>query len=421
MGSVQTFGLSNGMRVVCQRMAVPSISVGLWIGAGSMHETAEENGCAHFLEHMLFKSTEHRTAKQIALEMDAVGGHMNAFTEKEDTCYYARIIPKHLPQTLALLSDLLICPRLDQQEFETEKGVILDEIAMTEDDPEELAEDLAAQAFFGSHPLARPILGHSAHISAIGRDALLAYRKRHYRPDNTVLSIAGAIPEADRLLEMTEELFGSWTKGVPCETDLQSVLKAPGLLVRERAFEQTQIVFCSPAPARDDPELPDAWALSMLLGEGNASRLFQRVRERMGAAYNVYSDIASYPGIGVFTIAAGTSPKEAPKVLRALREELQLLIRNGVTEEEVRTAREQLRISCILGDESSEDRMTVIGRSLLLRGRVKDTDETLKEIDGITRDGVMQMAERIFSKPFAAAAAGKGVRKLQIDLNPVKC
>lgn len=206
----EEFVLSNGLRVVAEPIEnYPSVSVGLWIGAGSMYESAEENGLSHFVEHILFKSTENRTTKQIAVEMDALGGQVNAFTAKECTCYYAKVIAEHLPRAMDLLCDMLLNARVDEAEFEKERGVILEEIAMCEDTPEDLVYDLLAEAYFGEHPLARPILGSHDQIASIGREALLTFKKKHYRPDNTVLAIAGQF-DRTQFRNMAERLLGGW-------------------------------------------------------------------------------------------------------------------------------------------------------------------------------------------------------------------
>ena len=206
----EEFVLGNGLRVVTEYIPhFPSVSVGLWIGAGSMYESEAENGLSHFVEHMLFKSTENRTTREIAVEMDAIGGQVNAFTSKECTCYYAKVIAEHLPRAMELLSDLLLNARMDEEEFEKERGVILEEIAMCEDTPEDLVYDLLAEAYFGDHPLARPILGSQQQIASVSREALIDYRRRHYRPDNTVLAIAGDFDEK-RFRELAERYLGRW-------------------------------------------------------------------------------------------------------------------------------------------------------------------------------------------------------------------
>ena len=206
----EEFVLSNGLRVVAEYIPhFPSVSVGLWIGAGSMYETKEESGLSHFVEHMLFKSTENRTTREIAVEMDALGGQVNAFTSKECTCYYAKVIAEHLPRAMNLLSDLLLHAKMDEEEFEKERGVILEEIAMGEDTPEDLVYDLLAEAYFGDHPLARPILGTHEQIASVTRQALIEFREKHYRPDNTVLAIAGQF-DLEQFKAMAEQELGSW-------------------------------------------------------------------------------------------------------------------------------------------------------------------------------------------------------------------
>lgn len=206
----EEFVLSNGVRVVAEYIPhFPSVSVGLWIGAGSMYETKEESGLSHFVEHMLFKSTKNRTTKEIAVEMDAIGGQVNAFTAKDCTCYYAKVIAEHLERAMSLLSDLLLNAKMDEAEFEKERGVILEEIAMCEDTPEDLVYDLLAEAYFGDHPLARPILGTQEQIASVSREALIAFRQKHYRPDNTVLAIAGQF-DLEAFKAMAERDLGAW-------------------------------------------------------------------------------------------------------------------------------------------------------------------------------------------------------------------
>ena len=416
---VHQWSLGNGLRVVCQHMPLcPSVSVGVWVGAGSLHERQEDNGSAHFLEHMLFKRTQTRTAREIAREMDAIGGQVNAFTEKECTCFHARVIPEHLPRALALLADLLLHPALDEQEFETERGVILEEIAMGEDDPEGLADEKLAEALFGAHPLARPILGKREGIQAMTRAALLGYRKRHYRPDNTVLAIAGNLPDPGVILEMAEGLLGAWQGEGNAPQEEEALLGKPRVIKLSRPFEQVQLALGWPAPARGSSALPAAWALSALLAEGNDSRLFQRIREQMGAAYNLYSDVSAYPKTGVFAIQIGTSSQESERVLDALFEEIHRLLEQGLAPQELHSAQAQLRIACVLADESSADRMDLLGRSLLLRGRVVPAEETLQAIDALRTEDVDGTAAQIFASKPAAAMVGRGVRRLSLVQRP---
>ncbi|MBR1408879.1 MAG: insulinase family protein [Clostridia bacterium] len=411
---LRTATLPGGLRIVLEnRPYAPCVSVGVWIGAGSMHETAEENGCAHFLEHMAFKSTENRTAGGILEEMDRLGGHINAFTEKECTCYYARVIPEHLGQLLDLFADLLLHPLTDRQEMEKERGVILEEIAMCEDNPEDRTGDLLSAAFFGGQPMGRPILGSAEGIRTMTRERLLGYRRAHYVPGSTVVALSGRMPDADAVLEAIAQAFAGWTG----EAAAQAAPKRAAQLRRlcdESSFEQTHLSFAWPGPVLDAPETPAAWALSMILGEGNSSRLFRRIREEMGAVYNIYSDVVSYPSCGMVSVFAETSPQQAQKVLDTLGEELDRLLEGGVTAEEMDMAKEQLRIACLLGDESSEERMTALGRSLLLRGRIREKEEVLSAIDRVSPEEINSLLREIFAQPSASAFVGKGVKKLKI-------
>ena len=413
---VLTRTLPNGLRVVLEnRPYAPCVSAGLWVGAGSMHETAEENGCAHFLEHMAFKSTANHSAGEILLEMDRLGGHVNAFTEKDCTCYYARVIPDHLDRLLDLFADLLLHPLTREEELEKERGVILEEIAMCEDNPEDRTGDLLSRAVFGEAPLGRPILGTAAGIRSLSRETLLCYRGAHYVPGSAVLALCGNLPEPEAAVEAVGRAFGAWAgQAAPQQDPHPGAQWQPERLCDEGSFEQTHLSFAWPGPALDAPQTTEAWVASMILGEGNSSRLFRRIREEMGAVYNIYSDVVSYPACGLFSVFAETSPRQAQKVLGALGEELEKLAQGGVTAEETDMAKEQLRIACLLGDESAEERMTAIGRSLLLRGRVREKEEVLSAIERVTPEGVNRLIRETMAQPCASAFVGRGVAKLKI-------
>ena len=410
----EEFTLKNGLRVVTEYIPhFPSVSVGLWIGAGSMYETQEENGLSHFVEHMLFKSTENRTTREIAVEMDAIGGQVNAFTSKECTCYYAKVIAEHLPRAMELLTDLLLNAKMDEEEFEKERGVILEEIAMCEDTPEDLVYDLLAEAYFGDHPLARPILGTHSQIASVTREALIAYRRRHYRPDNTVLAIAGDF-DRDQFAALAERLLGAW------QAEGETVVPAPRtqaiaqVKLRRKDIEQTHICLAYPGVGQDDADLYPLSVMNNLLGGGMSSRLFQRIREEMGAAYSVYSFPSTYPNCGTLTIYAGTSPDMAQRVADELHEQIAALMRGGVTDEEFAMAKDQLRVSYILGLESSSSRMSSIGRSKLLRGVAVDPTDVVRKIEAVTKADVERVMRQVFSQPCAASCVGRDVDSLRI-------
>ena len=410
----EEFVLENGLRVVAEYIPhFPSVCVGLWIGAGSMYETEAENGLSHFVEHMLFKSTENRTTREIAVEMDAIGGQVNAFTSKECTCYYAKVIAEHLERATALLSDLLLNAKMDEAEFEKERGVILEEIAMCEDTPEDLVYDMLAEAYFGEHPLARPILGTQAQIASVSREALIAFRKKHYRPDNTVLAVAGQF-DMDQLRALAERFLGSWHAQGETHMPEPATACVSRVIRRKKDIEQVHLCLAYPGVPQDDDELYALTVLNNLFGGGMSSRLFQHIREEMGAAYSVYSYPSAYPNCGTLTIYAGTSPELAQSVADALHVQIRALMDGGVTDEEFAMAKEQLKVSYVLGLESSSSRMSSIGRSKLLRGIAVDPAEVVRKIEAVTKADVERVMRRVFSQPCAASCVGRDVDALRI-------
>lgn len=409
----EEFTLSNGLRVVAEKIPhFRSVSVGLWIGAGSMYETAEENGLSHFIEHMLFKGTQRRSAKQIAQEMDAIGGQMNAFTAKECTCYYAKVIDEHFEKALDLLSDLVLGATFDEAEFEKERGVILEEIAMVEDTPEDLVYELLAQAIFGDQSLARPILGPAQQIRTASRDTLVQFRNRHYRPDNTVLAVAGNY-DWTQLKELAEKMLGAWGSDQAPSSLPAPAITQPGRLVREKDIEQVHVCLGYPGVAQGSEDLYPLSVLNNLFGGGMSSRLFQRIREEMGAVYSVYSYPTTYPGCGTLTLYAGTSPEQAQKVIDEIHAQTQLLLRDGITKEEFEQSRDQLKGSYILGLESTSSRMSSIGRSRLLLENLQTPEETIAKIEAVCMEDVMRVANDVFQKPYAASAVGKNAGALR--------
>ena len=410
----EEFVLSNGLRVVAEYIPhFPSVSVGLWIGAGSMYETKEECGLSHFVEHMLFKSTENRTTKEIAVEMDALGGQVNAFTSKECTCYYAKVIAEHLPRAMDLLSDLLLNAKMEEEDFEKERGVILEEIAMCEDTPEDLVYDLLAEAYFGDHALSRPILGTTEQIESVTREALMDYRAKHYRPDNTVLAIAGKF-DLEQFKAMAEEMLGSWT-APQVETPALDDGPCKALVkTKKKDIEQVHMCLAYPGVAQDDEDLYALSVMNNLFGGGMSSRLFQRIREEMGAAYSVYSFPSTYVTCGMLQIYAGTSPETAQLVADELHKQIALLMEGGVTDEEFTMAKEQLKVSYVLGLESSSSRMSSIGRSKLLRGKAVDPQSVVDKIEAVTKEDVEKMIRQTFTQPCAASAVGRNVEQLKL-------
>ena len=408
------FVLDNGVRVIAEYIPhFPSVSVGLWIGAGSMYESEAENGLSHFVEHMLFKSTHKRTTREITVEMDAIGGQVNAFTSKECTCYYAKVIAEHLERAMDLLSDLLLGAKLEEEEFEKERGVILEEIAMGEDTPEDLVYDLLAEAYFGSHPLSRPILGTHAQIASVTREALIEYRRKHYRPDNTVLAVAGRY-DLETLKALANRYLGAWHADPAGQERMQPEACQGRVITRKKDIEQVHVCLAYEGVSQEDEDLYPMSVMNNLFGGGMSSRLFQRIREEMGAVYAVYSYPSTYVNCGTLTIYAGTSPESAQAVVDELHAEIRKLMEEGITDEEFAMAKEQLKVSYVLGLESSSSRMSSIGRNKLLRGKAIDPDDVVRKIEAVTKGDVERVIRRTFSGKCAAAAVGRNVDELRL-------
>ncbi|GHU74154.1 peptidase M16 [Clostridia bacterium] len=407
--------LSNGLRIIRERIPfVRSVSVGLWIGTGSMHETPEESGLSHFLEHMLFKGTEKRTARDIAEAMDSIGGHINAFTSKECTCYYAKVMDEHVSIALDVLSDLALNATLSEAELNKERSVILEEIAMVEDSPEDLVHDLLTETLFTGNPLSKPILGTTEKVEHYTRADLDHYRNTHYQPHNTVLAVAGNYDPAT-LDALIDQYFGSWKDGEPFIYVPSEKCFSPKAVKRSKDIEQVHLCLGFPGVAMGDPDVYALSILNGLFGGGMSSRLFQRIREELGMAYAVYSFPTVFPGCGLFTLYAGTSSQHVEIVLSQLRKETTKLMAEGISESEFNMAREQLKGSYILGLESSSSRMSNIGRNLLLLGHVKDEQEVLDKIAACTIDDVMRVAGDVLLKPHGAAAVGRDAADIPDD------
>ena len=405
--------LPNGLRVVGERLPyLRSVSIGVWLRVGSMMETPTENGLSHFLEHMVFKGTLKRTTRLIAEEMDAVGGQLNAFTGKDCTCLYAKVIDEDLPLAVDILSDLALNATLDEKEFAKERGVILEEIAMDEDSPEDLAHELLSQAMFGDQALAMPILGTAELIENYTREDLFVFRQKHYRPADTVVALAGNYDPA-QVKALIEEHFGAWENAgeriaVPAMHTLTGQTR-----VKEKDTEQLHLCLGYPGTAYGSEGIYPQAVLNNLLGGAMSSRLFQRIREELGMAYSIYTYPNSYLGCGAFAVYAGVSPRNGAQVLEEIRKEMRRLLEEGISEKEFREAKTQLRGGYLLGLESPGGRMQSMGRSLLLLDRTAMPENTIRQIESVTLDDVMNAARRILSAEPCLAAAGKGTAQFK--------
>jgi len=404
-----TITFPNGLRVVGEPLDhLRSCTIGCWIKAGSMNEAPEENGLSHFIEHMVFKGTEHRTARQIAEQMDAVGGQLNAFTGKDCTCYYAKVIDEDLPLAVDVLSDLVLRPLFAADDLRREQGVILEEIAMVEDTPEDLIGDVLAEAqFTGS--LKRPVLGTPELIGRYGVKDLRGYWRRHYRPENIVIAIAGKY-DWDALLRLIHQYFDRFPEA-DVRPELGPQAFTGGRLAKEKDTEQLQICIGHRGYPLGTDELYTLSVFSNALGGGMSSRLFQRIREELGLAYSIYSFPGSYPALGTFTVYAGTSPGNAETVLHETQAQMALALQSGFTDDEFHSAKAQLKGAFLLGLESSSGRMQSIGRSLLHLNYLRTPDEVLQKIEAVSKKALHELAEQVLASPLSAAIVGKDAQK----------
>ena len=401
--------LPNGLTVVGEKIDyVRSCTVGCWVRVGSMNESPEENGLSHFIEHMVFKGTQRRTARDIAEEMDAVGGQLNAFTSKDCTCFYAKVIDESLELATDVLSDLVLHPLFDNTELQKERGVVLEEIAMVEDTPEDLVSDLLAEVQY-SGSLQRPILGPSRLIRGYTRQDLVNYWTRHYTPQNMVLAITGNY-DWQAFLALVERYFDAFPgAGLPTQPEAQQVVS--GHKARDKDTEQLQICMGFPGVVLGDDALYPLSVLNNAFGGGMSSRLFQRIREELGMAYSVYTYPSTYLGCGSMNIYAGTTPENGEKVIAELYSQIALLLREGLTEKEFQSAKTQLRCGFLMGLESPSSRMQSIGRGQLLLGKPTPVEETLAKIEAVTMDDVNQLAQKILSAQPSLALVGKNAKQ----------
>lgn len=408
---IEQFTLPNGLRVLCEQLPhLRSVSMGVWVKAGSILEREHENGLSHLIEHMAFKGTGRRSAKQIAQEMDAVGGYLNAATSKLCTCYYAKVIDENLPLAADILSDIVRFPAIDPKELDKERNVVLEEISMTDDSPEDVAYDLIASAMFGKQPLGQTILGSRELIASYTREDILSFRARHYSPMNTCVAIAGNF-DLNQVKDLMAQRFGDWTGGAGEIFPVNAVNQRPQTLTADKDTEQAHICLGYRGKPLGDADAYPMAVFNSILGGGMSSRLFQRIREESAMAYSVYSAPSAYPHCGDFTIYAAVSPRNVKTVLAQIDEETSRLVREGATQEEFDMAKAQLKGGFILGQESAYNRMNSMGSNMALMNRVITTDETIRRIEAVTPEDVRRVATETLGGPRSQAFVGKKIAK----------
>jgi len=420
--------LPGGLRVISESLpAVRSAAFGIWAGVGSRDEDRAHAGATHYLEHLLFKGTSRRSALEISAAMDAVGGELNAFTAKEYTCYYARVLDVDLPLAIDVLADMVTSSLIEPKDVDAERGVILEEIAMNEDDPADTVHEAFAAQLFGDSPLGRPILGGVDSINSITRAQIAEHYAARYKPENLVVAAAGSLDHAE-VVELTRAAFGPVLTGdaepVPPRlpgraadarqagtvsagaVSAGTVSTGTGVRLVSRGIEQANLVLGCGALSRIDDRRFALGVLNAALGGGMSSRLFQEVREKRGLAYSVYSFSSQHADTGMWGVYAGCLPAKADEVLSICRDEIDKVVSGGLTDAELDRGKGQLRGSIVLGLEDPSSRMSRLGKSELVYPRLEPVEEILASIEAVTHDDVREVAAAVLAQPKALAVVG---------------
>ncbi len=396
--------LSNGLRIICETIPhVHSVSLGVWVGSGSRYENPHYNGISHFIEHMFFKGTERRTAKQIAETIDAVGGQLNAFTTKEYTCFYAKVLDQHYKLGVDLLSDMITKSQFKSGEIEKEKSVILEEIKSYEDSPDDVIHDVLADATLKGHPLGWTILGTPETVGRIDRDIIKKYLQQHYTPDNIVFAVAGNV-QFDQIVAEIEQRFSSLRghkkQEMPGVPDFE-----PKVIIKRKEIEQVHLCLGTRGIGRKNPDKYIVFVLDSILGGSVSSRLFQKLREDRGLVYVTGSNHASYRDTGIFSVYAGTSPRNFDEVIRIIKEEINRFTQEPVSEQELTRAKDQLRGNLLLSLESTCNRMSRIAKTELFNDQLLTPEESVAKIDTVTREAILRVARQFFGEQKMILAA----------------
>jgi predicted Zn-dependent peptidase len=407
--------LNNGVRIVSEKIPyVRSVSFGIWVGTGSRNETSTNNGISHFIEHMLFKGTNRRNAKEIAESIDNIGGQLNAFTGKECTCYYVKTLDEHIDIAVDVLADMLFNSRLQEKDIALERKVIQEEINMYEDSPEEIVHDLMSSTVWGGNSLGYPILGSPKSLNGISREMMQDYMGTNYIPSNCVISVAGNFDD-EKLIDLVSKHFKNWNTGTKHLKEHEQAIFISDSKVREKDTEQVHMCLGFKGIEHGNDEIYSLLAINNIFGGGMSSRLFQKIREEQGLVYSIYSFPSSYKNAGVFTVYAGMNPEELQEVARLVIEEIRILKNKGLTRDELNKSKEQLKGNFILGLESTSSRMNSIGKSELLTGYINTPDEVLDKIEKISMESVHDVIQKVLNFDNMSFSAVGNIKK-SIDI-----
>ena len=417
---VNIIRLSNGISVAMEEIPyVRSVSFGIWVKNGSGNETKQTNGASHFIEHMLFKGTLTKSAKEIAEEMDSLGGQINAYTTKEYTCYYTRVLDSHFDRALAVMSDMFLNSRFDGGDMERERQVILEEIMMYDDLPEELSHDRLQEGIWQGSPLSMPILGTKESLPGLSRNVVTDYMKRRYHTENTVISVAGNFKSAE-MAEKLEKSFGSFKPGLPfVKEEIKGEYK-PFKVSIKKDIEQVHMCLTFPGIERNSPQKYAMSIFNALFGGGLSSVLFQKIREEAGLTYSIYSYVTTFEHCGTFSIYAGMNNSQAPKAVSLIYKEIEAILKNGISQKLLEKTKEQIISGFVIGLESTSSRMTRLGGSVLLDGRIMSPEESITGLESTTTEDISLLMNRVFNFDMLSISVVGNTKNIYLNKKPFK-
>ncbi len=419
--NIQREVLPNGLTIITEEMNhIRSVSLGIWVKSGSRHEEAQVNGISHFIEHMVFKGTTNRTAEDIARQVDSIGGNMDAFTGKETVCFNMKVLDEHLPFAIDILSDLVLNPVFAPGEITRERGVILEEIKMDEDNPDYLVHELFTQNFFKDHPLGKPILGTKETVRRFDQDVILADYARKFVPGNIIISAAGNIKH-EHVVDLLRKRFQHLKPGSNGWHDNAPKISSRITLRNKKSLEQVQICLGVPSYEISNTKRYVSYVLNTLLGGGMSSRLFQNVREKQGLVYSIFSELNPFRDTGCLSVYAGTSRESAPKVVQSVLQEFRNFKEVPLSEEELKRGKDQLKGSLMLSLESSTARMSNLARQEMYYDRFFSMDEIIDRIQAVTSEDVQQSAQELFKADSIAVTVLGNLNGLKISRDSLAC
>jgi predicted Zn-dependent peptidase len=412
---VQTTRLPNGLTILTEHMpGLRSVSLGIWVRRGSRHELPALNGICHFIEHALFKGTHRRSAHEIATESDRLGGHLDAYTTHEMTGFGLKVVDTEMARAFDLLADMLINPRFDEDDLEKEQRVIIEEMKMIEDTPDELLTELFHARYFPDHSLGRPIEGTEETVSSFDQATTATYHATNFAPDNLVIGAAGNVLHA-QMVDLASQAFGSAGGALSDFHSASPQVAAPILIERKNELEQAHLILAAPWPSAKSDDRYAASMLGTILGGGTSSRLWQSIREERGLAYSIGAGGNTYTDVGMFTIYAGTSPAQLDQVLDLSLNEMRRIVREPVAENELQFAKEQATSSVLLSLESSSSRVGALARQEIIHGRRISPDEIIRSVEAVTREDVHRVAQACFTTPTLALGALGNLNGFKVD------